>query len=592
LYGRFPFPAIDEFIARLQLISDKVLAPATFNSYVTTYGRESFYGLDYRELQETFVAHSGEVRTITTSAAGPANRSVNVSVRFGKDGKDGEGQYIIVTPTTFENNEVRRMVMGEWTAPDPDRDVRDQQIASIISNLIRFRARQDAEQKQAMAEAAATSMASMAAAEDASPERRALSTIRDTFRFEDSLPAETILQLLDTLSQDYLDGVPFHIRMITTDGEPYANIGLTGLRRVLEKRRNLVLKVFADATSPTGETVELTLGFGPMSRKQNAEIEIISRYSREMRAVIREALEDSVEYIMPSASMVHEMFWFDQTDFTLNRCIRLVQRLGEAYFDQETPTAFLSTTEGKTYPALTLKQLLKVYQQYEDRISFLLFGINQTLTGQTFSLMFQFRSVEHEPYGSLSMMWGSEEIHRAVRADIWRELGLKRYHGQPQRKMAPGPSPSPSGAGNAQDLMVRPSFSGRGFTMQPRTCLVVMPLEAYWSDALWMHLQQTLRSVGWDSYRAGALYAQNILDDTWQALNEVEVVLFDLTYKHPDVFYKIGMAHTLGKKIILITQHARDLPPDFQRFAHVVYDNNIHGLQRLSERVIDLLKVK
>jgi hypothetical protein len=578
IYGRFTFPSIDEFIERLRLISRSYLAPATFSSYLTTHDKRSFYGLDYQELHETFLAEYAKVKSITTSAAGPGNRSVNVSVRFAQESRRGEGQYIIVTATPFENREVRRMVIGEWEAPAPDRAVRDRVLSGILQALIDYKVAEEAEKSVAEA--------NRAPAEDDLGARRALSTIRDTFHFEDTLPTPALLQLLETLSQEYFEGVPFHIRMITTDGEPYANIGLTGLRRVLEKRRNLVLKVFADVTSPMGETIELTLAFGPMARKQNAEVEIISRYSREIRAVIREALEDSVDYIMPTASMVHEMFWFDQNRFNLDVCVQLIQRLAHDYFDQETPTAFLSTTEGKTYPALTLKQLRKVFQQYRERISFLLFGVNQTLTGQTFSLMFQFRSPDHDPYGSLSMMWGSEEVHREVREEIWQELRLKRYHAKSQREAARAEAKA------AQSMTLRPIFEGRDFTVQPRTCLVVMPLEAYWSDSLWMHLQQTMRSVGWESYRAGALYAQDILDDTWQGLNEVEVVLFDLTYKHPDVFYKIGIAHTLGKRIILITQHARDLPPDFQRFTYIVYDNNIHGLQRLSERVIDLLKLR
>lgn len=576
LYGRFTFPGIDAFIERLQLVAKTYLAPATFSSYLTTHDKQSFYGLDYEELQETFLAQHGKVRSITTSAAGPNNRSVNVSARFDKDGRRGEGQYIVVAATAFENREIRLMLLGEWRPNDADQEQRNQLIAELLYRLAVDRAKRDAMQSQEKGPVAE------AHTDPIAPEpKRPLSTIRDSFHFEDSLPTESILQLLDSLSHDFLEGVPFHIRMITTDGEPYANIGLTGLRRVLDKRRDLVLKVFADATSPTGESIEITLGFGPTARKQNAEVEIIARRSREMRSLIRESLEDAVEYLMPSASMVHEMFWFDQDQFSLDRCSRLVQHLAQNFFEEETPTAFLSTTEGKTYPALTLKQLRKVFQQYQDRISFLLFGINQTLTGHTFSLMFQFRASDQEPYGSLSMMWGSDDIHREVREEIWEALDLKRY----LTKTSQAPKPSP------QEMMVRPIFPGNDFLVQPRTCLVVMPLEAYWSDALWIHLQQTLRSVGWESYRAHALYSQEVLVDTWQAVNEVEVVLFDLTYKHPDVFYKIGMAHTLGKKSILITQHARDLPPDFQRFPYVVYDNNIHGLQRLSERLIDLLKM-
>ena len=589
LYGRFPFPNIEEFTQRLQLVAERYLSPARFNSYLTTHDQQSFYGLDYEELIDVYLAHSHQVRSITTSAAGPVNRSVNINVRFNPNSQVGEGQYIIVTGSSFGNREVRDMLCGTWQPPQPEDQAKAEAIAQLLAELEQHKEQEEEMERLILAEEQAEEERKVqqkrAEEQAAAANQPPLMTIRDNFRFDDGVPAAVILDLLDNISERYFDGVPFHIRMITTDGEPYSNIGLTGLRRVLEKRRNLVLKVLADLNATQGEGIELALSFGPMARKQNAEVEMTSRHSREIRALVRESLEDSVDYLMPSASMVHEMFRFDQSRFSLDRSINLINRIAEQYLDQETPTAFLSTQEGKTYPALTLKQLRKVYAQYENRISFLLFGVNQSLTGQTFSLMFQFQSAEHEPYGSLSMMWGSEAVHQEVRNEIWRTFNLVKY--QPNDATLAQPR-----QGRSQQEHNHSVFGHTEFMVQPRTCLVVMPLEAYWSDALWMHLQQTVRSMGWDSYRAGALYAQDILEDTWRAINEVEVLLADLTYKHPDVFYKLGLAHALGKKVILITQHARDLPPDFQRFPYIVYDNNIHGLQRLSERIIDLLKTQ
>jgi len=579
LYGRFSFPTLHEFIERLHLVSNQCLSGSVFTSYLTTFRKQSFYGLDYDELAETFAQHESTIKTITTSASDEKGSSVNLNTRFPSEGGTGEVQYIILARNRYEGNIIRSILQGTWEPKSEEDKDKDSQLLKLVETVAEYKEIEEEIEKEEISNRPKPPIQE--------PERNPqspLTTIRDSFHFEESMSPDVLIELLDQISRDYLQEIPFQIRMITTDGELYSNIGYSGLERILDKRRNLILKVYADATSHTGESVKLTLGYGPNSRKHNAELEVIARQSREIRSLVRDRLEDSVDFLMPSASMVHEMFWFDQGRFNIDRVIRLVQQLSQSYFEQEIPTAFLSTTEGKTYPALTLKQVYKVYQQYEGRIGFLMFGINQSLTGQTFSLMFQFRTPEHDPFGSLSMMWGSEDIHQLVRTKIWEVLSLRRYHTQ-----SPS-SPSPK-TEDTQKISVQPLFSGRGFSVQPRSSLVVMPLEAYWSDSMWMHLQQTLRAVGWESGRAGALYSQNILEDTWQAINQVELVIGDVTYKHPDVFYKIGIAHTLGKRVILITQHARDIPPDFMQYSHIVYDNNIHGLQRLSERLADLLRI-
>ncbi len=589
LYGRFPFLTIDEFITRLKLISQYYLPGMEFNSYLTTYQSQSFYGLDYDELRTTFLAHAETIKSITTSAAHPSGSSVNLSLRFSKDSQQGEGQFIVVTQSKFDSKAIREILLGDWHAPSEEDQQRDEALSNLISTIKEFKEREDLEEKEFLMALEEEERQEKEIPSTPTPPKPApLSRIQDSFHFNDEVDTQRVLDLLNRLSDQYFKGQAFHIRMITTDGEPYSNIGMTGLRRVLDKRRNLILKASAELNLSNGESMLLSLSFGPMARNQNAELEAVSRYSREIRAKVREALEDQIDYLSPSASMLHGMFLFDEYRFSIDKTIAVIQRISDYYLDRETPTAFLSTTEGKTYPALNLRQLKKTYLQYQSRISFLLFGVNQSLTGQTFSLMFQFGTPDQELYGSLSIMWGDGVVHQEVKDLLWRELGLSKYV---PRHQASSEVISERILGPEQG--VRNSvFNRNTFKTQPRTSLVTMPLEAYWSDALWMHLQQTLRSIGWDSYRAGALYAQEILDDTWQAINEVEVVIADLTYKHPDVFYKLGLAHALGKRIILITQHARDLPPDFHRFPYVVYDNNIHGLQRLSERIIELLKLK
>jgi hypothetical protein len=50
------------------------------------------------------------------------------------------------------------------------------------------------------------------------------------------------------------------------------------------------------------------------------------------------------------------------------------------------------------------------------------------------------------------------------------------------------------------------------------------------------------------------------------------------------VFYEIGIAHTLGREVILITQSVEDIPFDLRHLRYVHYLNNGEGLNQLSMR--------
>jgi hypothetical protein len=590
LYGRFPFTSITEFLQRIQQVSATYMGAAEFSAYVTTHQQESFYGLDYEELAEIFTRHEGEVKSIASSCSGEGGRSVNANVRFPKPDSPGECQFVIVTLSRFESKQISLMLQGDWVERPEEEREKAEEIGKLLGYLLQQKELEEAESRRKQA----LKMAENAQAAKAAQARQKLriTTIRDKFHFDDQIPADQLVRLLEELSRTYLDNAPFNIRLITSDGQPYSNIGLKGLMRFFEKRRSLVLKLFMDAATANGELIDIMLAFGPTARHLNAEVEITTRQTKAIQGLIRKNLEENRSFIESgntASSTVHEMFRFEQELFSLDRVIKIVNAISVKYLGKGPPTAFVSTLKGETYPSLDLRQVRTVYQKTGGEVSFMLFGVNHSLSGRTFSLMFQFQAPGHAPYGSLSMRWGQEETHRLIRAVIWEQLQLKAYQPKQAGAAVEGESSPPPTL--QKTMSVTPAFEGRDYEKLTRTSLVIMPLEAYWSETMWVHIQQTLKSVGWDSFRAEALFGQDVLEDTWEKLNVVDLLVADLTYKHPDVFYKVGVAHTLGKSIILISQHARDIPPDFRRFPFIVYDNNVSGLQRLAERLVELVKL-
>jgi hypothetical protein len=55
--------------------------------------------------------------------------------------------------------------------------------------------------------------------------------------------------------------------------------------------------------------------------------------------------------------------------------------------------------------------------------------------------------------------------------------------------------------------------------------------------------------------------AQAIMADVWGAIKNAKVIIADCTGRNPNVFYEMGIAHTLGKQVLL-SQKTEDFPFD------------------------------
>lgn len=91
--------------------------------------------------------------------------------------------------------------------------------------------------------------------------------------------------------------------------------------------------------------------------------------------------------------------------------------------------------------------------------------------------------------------------------------------------------------------------------------------------------------MGMNPVRADNLYGPNIMEDIWTGILQSSMVICDTTNRNPNVFYELGIAHTLGKKIILLTQNVDDIPFDLQAYRHVVYETTMSGGSKLRDDI-------
>jgi hypothetical protein len=74
-----------------------------------------------------------------------------------------------------------------------------------------------------------------------------------------------------------------------------------------------------------------------------------------------------------------------------------------------------------------------------------------------------------------------------------------------------------------------------------------------------------------------------IIQDVVSLIDRSRIVVCDCTGRNPNVFYEAGIAHTLGREVILITQSANDIPFDLRHLRYIPYLNNNEGRLALAD---------
>jgi len=112
---------------------------------------------------------------------------------------------------------------------------------------------------------------------------------------------------------------------------------------------------------------------------------------------------------------------------------------------------------------------------------------------------------------------------------------------------------------------------------------VMMPFQASFKN-VYSAIKAAVETVGCKCARADDIWENSaIIEDIVSLIDRAAVVICDCTGKNPNVFYEIGIAHALGREVILITQNAADMPFDLQHIRHLSYLNNGEGLKKLQE---------
>ena len=116
---------------------------------------------------------------------------------------------------------------------------------------------------------------------------------------------------------------------------------------------------------------------------------------------------------------------------------------------------------------------------------------------------------------------------------------------------------------------------------------MIMPFAAAFTGIYTDVIRPLVKELGLSITRGDEFTSANgvIMEEVWSALNNCQFVIAEITGGNDNVFYELGIAHTLNKPAILITQATtpEKIPFDIRHLRYIQYDNTAAGGAKLRD---------
>jgi hypothetical protein len=127
--------------------------------------------------------------------------------------------------------------------------------------------------------------------------------------------------------------------------------------------------------------------------------------------------------------------------------------------------------------------------------------------------------------------------------------------------------------------------------MKPK-CFAIMPFLESYRNVYVTAIHPAASDAGFDCYRADDAYSPSaIISDIIKSIFEADVIVADLTLANPNVYYELGIAHTVGNKTVMIYEQSTDkLPFDLKTYRVIGYRKDESGINKLKNDIEKVLR--
>lgn len=210
------------------------------------------------------------------------------------------------------------------------------------------------------------------------------------------------------------------------------------------------------------------------------------------------------------------------------------------------------------------------------------------LTGQS-------KTINMYPRLLRSLEWGDEDYAGNVLGVLQEIAGTDREAFNTIEQFVNENFPGDSEYISAKPAERRITFAPNVFTvpelsLEPDLAVVMMPFDAEFTSA-YKAIRKACKSAGLRCLRVDDVWEEsNIIQDIFDLIFRAQVVIVDFSGKNPNVMYETGIAHTLGKHVVPISQLIADAPFDLNHHRILRYLDNDQGLAKLEEQLARRLR--
>jgi len=138
-----------------------------------------------------------------------------------------------------------------------------------------------------------------------------------------------------------------------------------------------------------------------------------------------------------------------------------------------------------------------------------------------------------------------------------------------------------------------PNTNLKNSDIDEKMCFVVMPFGV---ESLNIVYEDFVKPVLEDrcqlrAERGDDVFGSNvIMDDIAQSIRRARLIVADLTGRNANVFYEVGIAHALNKRVLLMTQSIDDVPFDLRHRRALIYEYTPRGCKKLEKDLYENLR--
>mgnify|MGYP001467991597 CR=1 FL=1 len=145
-----------------------------------------------------------------------------------------------------------------------------------------------------------------------------------------------------------------------------------------------------------------------------------------------------------------------------------------------------------------------------------------------------------------------------------------------------------------QFIFINPIFRERDFKVDYDKVFIAMPFTDKKYNLIYdSYIKSILKKMHYEPIRIDEkTNPGDVMEFVWKEINESAFVVADVSTANPNVLYEIGIAHTLGKEVIILTDCPDKVPFDIKKNRYLNYSiDNEDSIQKMKEKLENAIRI-